>query len=338
MRGSSVQRKLRSSAGGENAPINIDPPKSRNENPSRLKRKQSNVEEDDQEVVIRSKKKNIAEDPGDKSTAEDQAVTTNSKEIDFQIYIILPVTDVQPEPSNVMQGSFTFSVNTKDKEDICTSLALLLMGASTSPVPESGSPERVASTLVMDNPSLEGSSTSRKSSYKRSSEHLPSLEHGTLAYPRPRPTDLSKEHWMRRKSRKGKEKERRESESEYLPEDDEMFEDQHHDPDENENPTKSKGMQDEVASEKVATDEETSKTSLSLQELTRLWKESRAALVKANKRIETLESEFKSLSNFVKTSLANHAEQESSQARGGRTAFMDSLSAHIRHASGSILK
>ncbi|EGG00652.1 uncharacterized protein MELLADRAFT_111672 [Melampsora larici-populina 98AG31] len=149
MRGSSVRRKLRSSAGGEMAQSNIDPPESRDDNPSRLKRKQSSVDEDE-EVVIPSKKKkqdleegvisvgaktsrtrllqllqnrlvskkkgrlsskapeptsstlDIAQDPGEKSAAEDQAVTTNPNE-------------------NSIQGSFTFLVNTKDKEDIPSS-------------------------------------------------------------------------------------------------------------------------------------------------------------------------------------------------------------------------
>jgi hypothetical protein len=56
-KGSSVRRKLRSSASGETAQSDVNPAESKDVNPSRLKRKQSMVEEDDQGVVIRSKKK-----------------------------------------------------------------------------------------------------------------------------------------------------------------------------------------------------------------------------------------------------------------------------------------
>jgi hypothetical protein len=65
-----------------------------------------------------------------------------------------------------------------------------------------------------------------------------------------------------------------------------------------------------------------SKTSLSIEELTKLWKETKVSLVKANKRIKTLEREFKSLSHFVRSSLGNRTAQESpcNQTRGGRRA------------------
>lgn len=64
-------------------------------------------------------------------------------------------------------------------------------------------------------------------------------------------------------------------------------------------------------------------TSLSIGELTKLWKETSVSLVKAEKRIKTLEHEFKNLSDFVMTSLGNRTGQEGTgnqAARGGRTA------------------
>lgn len=88
-----------------------------------------------------------------------------------------------------------------------------------------------------------------------SSTSLPSLEHRTLLYPRPRPTDLSQSHSIPPKSRKGKEKEHRESDNEYIPGDDEMSDDQHLAFGKNQGPEKA-SIQKEVVSEDEVIDKE----------------------------------------------------------------------------------
>ncbi|EGF97534.1 uncharacterized protein MELLADRAFT_114263 [Melampsora larici-populina 98AG31] len=159
---------------------------------------------------------------------------------------------------------------------------------------------------------------------KPSDTLIPSLEHGRYLYPRPRPTFLSQSSPST--SKKGKERARVDSDVEYVPEEDDMFDKQdvESNGDGNEE-TKGVGSDMEFESEKP--DKEASGTGFFKKPSTKSWMEMRGLLLKANKRIDVLESELKSLTKVVRKSLGSTGEVDA-QAKpgGGRTAVS---SAHL---------
>ncbi|EGF96957.1 uncharacterized protein MELLADRAFT_91140 [Melampsora larici-populina 98AG31] len=243
----------------------------------------------------------------------EDAETTDTNEIDFQIY---SNKDLEKMLHDV--GVNTFKMDKSKMVECCTNYQELIILPTTEPE----QPVASSSTAQKEPDATQGSftfSTTSKefvewgSRYGRHDDAplqnpLPSLQHGTLLYPRPRPTDLSESQSVQSKSRKGKEKESRDSESEYFPEDDEGFDHQDSAFEQTHQSDTSRGLQTGmVLSEDEATGCE---TSLSNKELTKLWTETRASLVKANKRIEKLECELKSLSDAFMKSLGNRSPGE----------------------------
>ncbi|EGG12095.1 uncharacterized protein MELLADRAFT_89341 [Melampsora larici-populina 98AG31] len=282
----------------------------------------------------------------------EEADTSDPQEIDYQIYSNKVLEKMLQEV-----GLNTFGMDKSNLVENCKIYHELIIPPVTCE-PE----HRVASTSTAQKQSddmqrsFTFSTTSKEvlewgSRYGRNDiteplqKSLPSVEHGTLLYPRPRPTDLSKSHSMHSKSIKGKEKECRESDSDFIPEDEDLFNDQDLEFEQTENHRskgkqsgmvsddealpkdfefertenhRSEGMQSGMALENEVLPEE---SVMSNKELTKLWKETKLLLIKANKRIERLESELKSMSEAVRSSVGNrNSGNINGHARGGRTA------------------
>ncbi|EGG07073.1 uncharacterized protein MELLADRAFT_85983 [Melampsora larici-populina 98AG31] len=294
----------------------------------------------------------------DCSTSE-EAGTSDPQEIDYQIYSNKVLEKMLQEV-----GLDTFGMDKLKLVENCKVYHELIIPpvtcdledpvASTSTAQkESDATQRSFTFSTTSKEVLEWGSRYGRNDKEPSPKSLPSLEHGTLLFPRPRPTDLSRSNSMQSKSKKGKEKECRESDSDYIPEDEELFNHQDLEFEQTENHRskvmqpgmvsddeallkdeelfnhqdlefehienhRSEGMQSGMVSDDEALPKE---SALSNKELTRLWKETKVSLIKANKRIEKLECELKSLSEAVMTSVGNrNSGNINGQARGGRTA------------------